>query len=77
VVATTDHWNVRGGAVRLDLAALGDGPWDHYEAHDLFGGETFIWHGADNVVVLDPHVSPVHVLRLRPLGRPDGDGDPR
>jgi starch synthase (maltosyl-transferring) len=79
VVASTDHWNVRGGMVRLDLAVLGDGPWDRYEAHDLFGGQTYTWQGADNVVVLDPAVTPVHVLRLRPhrdAGH-DGHGDPR
>ncbi len=66
VVASTDHWNVRGGMVRLDLSVLGDGPWDEYEAYDLFNDRQFVWHGADNVVVLDPNVSSVHVLRLRP-----------
>jgi starch synthase (maltosyl-transferring) len=73
VVATTDHWSTQGGTVRLDLAALGPGPWDEYEAIDLFGGGRYHWRGADNVVILDPD-HPVHVLQLRPI---DAGGAPR
>ena len=67
VIATTDHWATQAGTVHLDLGALGDGPWDDYEAIDLFGGGRYRWSGAHNVVILDPRHHPVHVLRLRPV----------
>ena len=71
VVVTADHGSTQVGTVRLDLGALGDGPWDDYEAIDLFGGERYRWAGADNVVILGPE-RPAHVLQLRPFGRDGG-----
>lgn len=72
VVVNTDHWNTQGGTVRIDRAALGAMGWDHIEAHDLWGaGETYRWEGDHAFVRLDPSVSPVHVLRLRPARADD------
>ena len=66
VVVTTDHWSTQSGTVRLDLSAIGPGPWDDYEAIDLFGGGRYRWSGADNVVILSPE-APAHVFQLRPV----------
>jgi starch synthase (maltosyl-transferring) len=70
VVVTTDHWATQAGTVRLDLGALGPGPWSDghdYEVIDLFGGGRYRWSGPDNVVILDPE-HPAHVFQIRTLG---------
>lgn len=74
VVVTTDHWTTQAGTVRLDLGALGDGPWDDYEVVDLFGGGSHRWSGADNVVILDPQQHPVHVFQVRRTPGPLHEG---
>ena len=66
-VVNLDPFNAQAGTTWLDLWQLGlehEGP---YEAHDLLTDTTYIWHGPDNYVRLDPAVEPGHVLRLRPL----------
>jgi len=82
VVATTDHWSTQVGTVSLDLSVLasrGGGAagshgsdrwedWHDYEVVDLFGGRRYRWHGAHNVVILDPATTPVHVFQVRRVG---------
>ncbi len=60
-----DHW--RDSLVRLDLPQLGLEDVGPFEAYDLITDRSYIWHGADNYVRLDPAVEPAHVLRLRAL----------
>ena len=49
VVASTDHWNSHLATVSLDLSVLGPGPWEEYEAVDVFNGHAYGWWGPDNV----------------------------
>jgi starch synthase (maltosyl-transferring) len=49
----------------LDLAELGLGVDDPFQAHDLLGGAHYLWHGARNYVDLDPQTMPAHVFELR------------
>jgi starch synthase (maltosyl-transferring) len=50
-----------------DLGLAGDEP---FEVHDLLREERYLWQGARNFVMLDPHSLPAHILRVR---RPDRD----
>jgi starch synthase (maltosyl-transferring) len=63
-VVNTDAYAVRSGTVHLDLEALGIGD-QPYQLHDLLSGARYFRRGADLPVVLDPGVTPAHVLRVR------------
>jgi starch synthase (maltosyl-transferring) len=67
VVANLDVHAARASVVRLDLWQLGLEHGGPYEAQDLVTDATYIWHGADNFVRLDPHAEPAHVFALRAL----------
>ena len=56
----------RSGMVRLDLAALGIPAGTDFEVRDLLDGATYVWHGADNYVALDPHGRIAHVFDIQP-----------
>jgi starch synthase (maltosyl-transferring) len=66
-VVNLDPYSPQEGVVSLDLWQLGLENTGPFEAHDLLTDTTFIWHGADNYVRLDPTDEPAHVLRLRAL----------
>jgi starch synthase (maltosyl-transferring) len=66
-VVNLDPYSPQEGVVSLDLWQLGLENAGPFEAHDLLTDTTFIWHGADNYVRLDPTDEPAHVLRLRAL----------
>jgi starch synthase (maltosyl-transferring) len=51
----------------LDLWQLGLEHAGPFEAHDLLTDTTYIWHGPENFVRLDPAVEPAHIFRLRAL----------
>ena len=67
VVVNLDPHHPQDGVTWLDLWQLGLEHAGPFEAHDLLTDTTYIWHGPDNYVRLDPHVEPAHVLRLRAL----------
>ena len=68
IVANLDPWQTHEATVGLDLGLLGL-PWDQpYEAFDELSGQTFLWHGPEPYVRLDPHQA-AHVLRLHPGSR--------
>ena len=67
VVVNLDPHHVHEGTTWLDLWQLGLEHAGPFEAHDLLSDTTYIWHGPQNYVRLDPHVEPAHVLRLRAL----------
>ncbi len=69
VVNLDVNWR-QSGRTWLDLDALGLSDEERFEVHDLLGGVTYEWHGADNFVEIDPHVCPAHVFTIRP--RPSG-----
>ena len=75
VVANLDPFQVRSGRVRLALEALGLRAGAQYQMHELLTGARYLWNGAENVVRLDPSVSPVQIFRLRHRVRTEHDFD--
>jgi starch synthase (maltosyl-transferring) len=67
VVVNLDPHHLRESTTWLDLWQLGLEHAGPFEAHDLLTDTTYIWHGPENYVRLDPQVEPAHVLRLRAL----------
>jgi starch synthase (maltosyl-transferring) len=66
VIVNLDPHHTQAGTTWLDLAALGLPEDATFEVLDLFSGGSYAWHGPDNYVELDPHVSPAHVFHVRP-----------
>jgi starch synthase (maltosyl-transferring) len=64
VAVNLDPHHVQTGITWLDMAALGLRDDEAFEVHDLFAGGTYRWHGPDNYVHLDPHISPAHVFSV-------------
>jgi starch synthase (maltosyl-transferring) len=67
VVVNLDPFNPQEGVTDLDLWQLGLEGVGPFEAHDLMTDTTYVWHGSDNYVRLDPDVEAAHVLKLRAL----------
>ncbi|MEY2473927.1 MAG: hypothetical protein QOK28_3256 [Actinomycetota bacterium] len=64
VVVNVDPDATHEDTLGLDLAALGVGDGEQYEAHDELTGATFVWYGANPYVRLSPE-DPAHVLHIR------------
>ncbi len=64
-----DPHHVHRAWLSLDLAALGIGPDDPYQVHDLLGDARYAWRGARSFVELAPDVSPAHVFEVRRFAR--------
>jgi starch synthase (maltosyl-transferring) len=75
VVVNLDPGAVQAGTTWLDLEALGLDEHAEFHVHDLFGGGTYLWHGADNYVELNPHVTPAHIFQVLPQHRTEVDFD--
>jgi starch synthase (maltosyl-transferring) len=75
VVVNLDPGAEQAGTTWLDLAALGLEDTDEFHVHDLFGGGTYLWHGADNYVHLNPHVAPAHIFQVLAQHRTEVDFD--
>jgi starch synthase (maltosyl-transferring) len=63
-VANLDPVSPQAGMVHLDLSALGLDPERPFTVHDLLGGRSFTWAGADNYVELHPDRQPGHLFRV-------------
>jgi starch synthase (maltosyl-transferring) len=75
VIANLDPHHVQSGTVELDLATLGVPPGSEYQVHDLLSDARYLWSGARNYVVLDPHTLPAHILVVRQRVRSERDFD--
>ena len=51
--------------VHLDLGELGLDSSHPFEVQDLITGASYLWHGADNYVKLDPWHEPAHIFVVR------------
>ena len=69
IIVNLDPRRAHETTVHVPLNALGLGPDDPFEVHDLLTGERFRWRGAANYVRLDPARQVAHVLRVEPAGR--------
>jgi starch synthase (maltosyl-transferring) len=68
VFVNLDPKRVQAGWTDLDVAALGLGPDQPYEVHDLLSDGRWLWQGRRNFVELRPQEMPAHVLTLAPKG---------
>jgi len=53
------------GWVQVPIHALGIGPTESYQLHDLITNVRYLWQGEWNYVRLDPAVLPAHLFRVR------------
>ena len=67
VVVTLDPHHPQEATTWLDLWQLGLEHAGPIEAYDLLTDASYIWHGPENYVRLDPAVEPAHVFALRAL----------
>jgi starch synthase (maltosyl-transferring) len=67
VIVNLDPFHAQEAATWLDLWQLGLEHAGPFEAYDLLTDTSFIWHGPQNYVRLDPAHEPAHVLALRAL----------
>ncbi|MEX2551230.1 MAG: alpha-1,4-glucan--maltose-1-phosphate maltosyltransferase [Nitriliruptoraceae bacterium] len=73
VIVNLDPHHTQSAMTWLDLEALGLDHDTPFELHDVFGGGAYHWHGAENYVELDPHVTPAHVFSVRRPHRDEHD----
>ena len=66
VIVNLDPYHTQSGMVTVPLPAWNIEPARPYLAHDLLSNDRYIWQGESNYVELNPHVSPAHVIRVRP-----------
>ncbi|MEA2499139.1 MAG: hypothetical protein QOH26_1544 [Actinomycetota bacterium] len=57
------HWEET--TIHLDLEALRVEYGQAFEVHDLVTDTTYVWHGPENYVRLDPFDEPAHIFRVR------------
>ncbi len=65
VVVNLDPHHNQSGWIDLDLHALGVGPDEGFQVHDLIGDGRYLWRGPRNFVSLDPGAMPAQIFRLR------------
>ena len=71
-VVNLDPRHPQAGWTDLDLAALGLGPHEDYQVHDLLSDARYTWRGGRNYVELNPWIVPAHVFHLI---RHEGSGE--
>jgi starch synthase (maltosyl-transferring) len=72
VMVTVDPYNSQSGFAYVPIESFGIPAEDPYQVEDLLTGEKFTWRGRRNFVMLDPHVRPAHIFRVRRLIGTDG-----
>jgi len=75
MVVNVDPHHVQAGSVELPLADFGLDAARPYQVHDLLSDARYLWHGARNLVRLDPAEAPAHIFRLRRRVRTERDFD--
>jgi starch synthase (maltosyl-transferring) len=68
-VVNLDPHHVHRAWLTLDLDALGIGPDDPFQVHDLIGDARYAWRGPRSFVELAPEVSPAHVFEVKRFAR--------
>jgi starch synthase (maltosyl-transferring) len=74
-VVNLDPHDTQSGWVDIDLNAFGIAADLPYQMHDLLSDQRFVWRGARNYVMLDPHRMPAHVFKVRRHVRRENDFD--
>jgi starch synthase (maltosyl-transferring) len=69
-----DPHHAQSGFLELPLAEFAIDQAQSYQVDDLLSGARYLWQGPRNYV-LDPHVLPAHVFRVRRRIRTEHDFD--
>lgn len=75
VIVNLDPHHRQRGTTQLQLAELGIGDQDTFQAHDLVSGAHYLWRGARNSVEFDPKEMPGAVFHIRRHVRTENDFD--
>ena len=75
VVVNLDPFHKQSGWIKIPIQQFGIDPNKSYLAHDLIGGDKYLWQGEKNYVELNPAVLPAHVLRIYRRARRESDFD--
>jgi starch synthase (maltosyl-transferring) len=75
VVVNLDPHTVQTGRLRLNFAKFDLEASETYQFHDLLTDSRYLWRAGENTVVLNPHVVPAHIFRLRRHVRREQDFD--
>jgi starch synthase (maltosyl-transferring) len=73
VVVNLDAAHRHAGWIDLDLAALGVGPNESFQVHDLLMDARYRWQGPRCYVEIDPSVMPASIFKLRHQVRSEHD----
>ena len=73
VVTNMDPRHKHGGWIQLDLEALGVGPAESFQVHDVLSDARYLWTGARNYVELDPALFPASLFVVRRKVRSEQD----
>lgn len=75
VMVNLDPYHTQSSWVELPVEELGVGHDQPYMVHDLLSDDKYIWQGGRNFVVLNPHIVPAHIFRIRKRLRSERDFD--
>lgn len=75
VVVNLDPYHVQSGWVKVPVDVYGISGEQPYLAHDLLGGDKYIWQGENNYVELNPQISPAYIFNIRKRLKRETDFD--
>ena len=75
VAVNLDPYQKHDAWVHVPIEALGIGPREVYQVHDLMGDGRYFWQGSRNFVRLDPASTPAHIFTIRRRLKTEHDFD--
>jgi len=75
VVVNLDAQHTRAATIDLDLDALGVGPDEAFQVHDVLADARYRWQGRRAYVEIDPAVLPGSIFVVRRRARTEHDFD--
>lgn len=65
VVVNLDPHHEQSGWLRLRSSDFGLSGDRSFRVHDMFGGDSYLWHGEQHFIQLNPHILPAHIFHVR------------
>jgi len=75
VVINLDPHYTQSGWVQVPLSDMGIETDQPFLAHDLLGGDQYIWKGEYNYVELNPNTLPAHIFKMKKRLKKESDFD--
>ncbi len=75
VVVNLDAHHTHSGWLEFSSEALGLGPQQSFQVHDLLSDARYLWQGPHNFVELNPQIVPAHIFVIRRKVRTERDFD--